>query len=153
MFELAGLTVPEGPLPCGDHTRKILGMERIARCPTLELIERFAEVVKDGLVDERDLAIGIRHCNESRDSLDDLMKRELVVFHTTSIGRTIIIAGVMRTFDKYLLAARHFVPRPCCVGQPNLLRERGHRGVALTPSTSSKSLMIVRRDGRRCVSP
>jgi hypothetical protein len=84
-------------------------MDRIARRPSLEFIERFAEVLQDVLVDERHLAVGGRHRDKARNAVDDLMKRKVVVHMAPSTRPSLQHGPVCRGLS---IRPTYWVPLP-----------------------------------------
>src|SRR5262245_51119933 len=83
MFEVVRLAVPDRLRPRGDHARKVVGVDGIARRPVPEFLERLAEVVEEVVINECDVAIARGDGDQAGDAVDDLTKRK-VLLHKAS---------------------------------------------------------------------
>src|SRR5258708_27477451 len=59
--------IPEG----SDDTRKVVGMNGVAGCPTLQLLSRLAEIFQNLAVEKFDLACRTHGTHEPRNAMDD----------------------------------------------------------------------------------
>ena len=73
-FEIVGLPCLDRVSPCRDRARQVLGMDRIAHLPILQLRDRLTEVIEELAVEQLDSARGIQGAHKPRDAVDDEAK-------------------------------------------------------------------------------
>jgi len=75
----AALRAFECTLEYVDDVGKVVGVNGVSARPSLEFLERLAEVVEDLLVDELDRAVRCQNRNESGNPVDDVVESELAL--------------------------------------------------------------------------
>ena len=73
-FEIVGLPCLDRVSPCRDRAGQVLGMDRIAHLPVLQLLDRLTEVIEELAVEQFDSARGIQGAHKPRDAVDDEAK-------------------------------------------------------------------------------
>src|SRR3989442_12643661 len=60
--------------PCGQHARKVIGMNKIGGGPTFQLVERLSKIIQALLTGELEFAFRRHSINQAVNAIDDLAK-------------------------------------------------------------------------------